>query len=458
MSTADLAQPRSFNARLIVSAVAIEIGLLLPHFAESPARQVGLVLCAYAVCTVPYVYILWLLTSAAAPQSPRTLGIVLVAGVIFRMTLCPLPAVTSPDVNRYLWEGLVQASGHNPYALPPDAAELADVRARHPELGQRMLQPDLHPGIAAVYPPTAQALFRLNAELTGSTLWGWKLILLVCEGMLVWAAWLYLRKRSIEPVWLAAIVWCPLVLLEVYECGHLDLVGAAFLMLGLAAWQRKRDVSAGIALGLAINVKYMWPGLALLVLVGASRSGARRARLFVATLVTTLLCWVPYRDGMLSAITTSRMFAESWTFNDVLFEGLRKVLVHGLQMPPSAPFIVTLVVLSTLAFSLSLRRSQDTWRDVWLLVGVGLLLSPVAYPWYFLWIVPGLVLRPPLWLVIWIVSVPLLHLVHWKYVATGQWDPMPNLWLAVGFVPGLLLIRAWWQRLMHPRQGTNRSL
>ena len=35
--------------------------------------------------------------------------------------------------------------------------------------------------MAAIYPPAAQMLFWINAKLTGGTLWGWKLILLLSE-------------------------------------------------------------------------------------------------------------------------------------------------------------------------------------------------------------------------------------------------------------------------------------
>ena len=42
-------------------------------------------------------------------------------------------------MNRYLWEGVVQAAGYDPYEYPPNAGELAPVYAANPELGRRML-------------------------------------------------------------------------------------------------------------------------------------------------------------------------------------------------------------------------------------------------------------------------------------------------------------------------------
>jgi hypothetical protein len=169
--------------------------------------------------------------------------------------------------------------------------------------------------------------------------------------------------------------------------------------------------------------------------------------LFVTAVVAVAAAsWLPYREGFAAAVATARMFAESWTFNDVIFEWLRR-----LGGPRWMPMAIVLAVLTGLAALLAFRRSRDFWEDAWLLTGAGLLLSPVAYPWYFLWLVPGLALRPPIWLIVWVLSVPALHLVDFRHLSTGEWDPMPWLWIVVGVVPAVLLIRAWWQRLARRR-------
>ena len=80
MSSATPAQRRSFDARLVLAAVAMELGLLIPHLASSPAQQVALVLCAYAICTLPYLYVLWMLSAAERCGTRRTALVVLVAG------------------------------------------------------------------------------------------------------------------------------------------------------------------------------------------------------------------------------------------------------------------------------------------------------------------------------------------------------------------------------------------
>jgi len=432
--------------RLLIGVVAMEGSFALLHFAPRPPDQVGLVLLSYLVCNLTLAWLIWQFRRHPQRLSRSALTVVLVGGVVFRLTLLPLPPATSPDVIRYLWEGVVQRLGFNPYVSPPSAPELAPVEAAYPKLAEAVNHPSVHPELAAIYPPVAQMLFRLNAALFDGRLLGWKLILLVFDGLLALSLWHLLRERQDAVAGLTAVFWCPLLLLECYEGAHLDLIGVTLLVLAVLAFQRRHALAAGVALGLAIDVKYLWPLVAFVLLVRPAFARRRGVVFCAATLLVAALAWLPYRDGLGDALATVRYFAEHWTFNDLAFEALRQ-----LPGPRWLPMAVVLAVLTALAGCLARRRAgEEVWPDVWLLCGTALLLGPVAYPWYFLWIVPGLALTPPLWLILWVLSVPALHLVHWQYVATGQWDPMVWLWPLVDALPAVLLIRGWWRRLTRP--------
>lgn len=427
---------------LLLCAAPMEASFLALHLARNPAQQVAFVLISYLVCGILFGWLLWRLHRTPTVASTRAaLLCIVAAGAVFRLTLLPLPPATSQDVQRYLWEGIVRLRGFDPYSLAPQSELLAPLAAEYHDTWSRIN----HPYLAAIYPPFAQLLFVCNAALFGGSLLGWKLILLLFDALLAAAVGLLLRQRALPLVGPIGVLWCPLLLLESYEGGHLDVIGAALIALALLAICRRRPLAAGLAIGLALNTKYLWPLLILvLALLHVLRhEGGRRALALAASAgASSVAVWLPYRSGLSSAAATARRFAESWTFNDLLFESLR-----WLPGPRWLPMALVLVALLGLAVGLSSRRPRDVWHDTWLLVGAGLLLGPVAYPWYFLWAVPGLALRPPAWLAVWILTVPALHLVDWRYVATGRWDPMQWLWVVVGLVPGVLLIRAWWQRL-----------
>ena len=427
---------------LAICGAIIEIGCLTVVFGNGPVQQVRNLLFAYLITGATFGWLIWRLAAArGASWSAEAVLVIIIGAVLFRVTLFPLAPASSPDVHRYLWEGLVQHAGENPYVCAPDDPTLATLAAEHADLHAKVTFKDM----GAIYPPTAQWLFWLNAVLFGGSFYGWKLILLLFDGLLAWAVWLLLRGTNHAPAGLLAVLWCPLLLFETYEAGHLDLIGAALVAVGLVAVLRRKLLWGGIALGLALNVKYLWP----LVLIGAVFWRIDRWRSLVAfgggVLLAVAFGWLGYRDGISEAFATVRMFAESWTFNDIIFEGLRK-----LPGPRWMSMLLVLIALCALAALCALRRPARLWADAWLLVGAALLLSPVAYPWYFLWLLPGLALRPPLWLVVWLVSVPALHLVHWHEVATGGWDPMAWLWPIVDLVPAILLVRAWWRRLREP--------
>jgi uncharacterized membrane protein len=266
--------------------------------------------------------------------------------------------------------------------------------------------------------------------------------------------WLLLRGSSRSAVGLAAVLWCPLLMLETYEAGHTDVIGAALVVLALVAMDRGRPMASGVALGLAIGVKYLWPALALVVLLPQAVRNKGAVRFVLAAGIVAVGCWIPYRSGISEAWATARMFSEIWAFNDPAFEALRRLLPG----PRWVPMVVTCGLLLSLAAVLCLRRQRHVWTDVWLISGTALLLSPVAHPWYFLWIVPGLLLRPPAWLIVWVLAVPALHVANWHHVATGEWDTMPRLCVLVGVVPAVLLVRAWWLRLAHPDSVDGRRL
>ncbi len=457
---------RRLTPTLIATAAAIEAALLLVRSADTPPQQVALVLVAYLIAGVAFAGLLWRIASETRRTWSRTqAAIVFGAAVIFRATLFPLAPATSGDVYRYLWEGLVWQAGYDPYQLAPNAPRLRDLAARHRDLWQRIN----HRDVAAIYPPTIQALFRINAAVFGATLAGWKCILLLFDALLCAILAVGLHRMRAPPVWLVGVLWCPLLLLECYEAGHLDLVGVALLVVAVVAYQiatggpereprpRVRAaalVAAGVALGLSINVKYFWPLVVTVLLAARTRPRRAGAALAAVAFATAAAGWIPCRAGFAAARQTARMFAEHWTFNDVVFEALR-----ALPTARWVPMAIVAGVLVLLALWLALRPGGDRgpdasatepagpWADVWLLCGTTLLLSPVAYPWYFLWIVPGLVFRPPLWLAVWVLGVPALHLVDLHYVRTGAWDPMPWLWWVVGLLPAMLLAEAWWRRL-----------
>ncbi|MBE7213096.1 MAG: glycosyltransferase family 2 protein, partial [Gluconacetobacter diazotrophicus] len=78
--------------------------------------------------------------------------------VAILLRLAILPVVPGDDIWRYRWEGKIQAYGHNPYVLAPDASALEPLRDGE-WTGIN------HRHFPAIYPPLAEAGFAALAAV-----------------------------------------------------------------------------------------------------------------------------------------------------------------------------------------------------------------------------------------------------------------------------------------------------
>ncbi|MDP9120593.1 MAG: hypothetical protein M3O15_04370, partial [Acidobacteriota bacterium] len=131
--------------------------------------------------------------------------------MLLRLPLLPLPLTLSDDVLRYVWDGKVASAGRNPYALSPEAEELAPLR----DEAWRHLP---HRGLPTVYPPLAIAAFSIAARLPFPIL-AWKGLATAAD-LAACALLLALARRTGRPEGLAVwYAWNPLAALETAGMG-----------------------------------------------------------------------------------------------------------------------------------------------------------------------------------------------------------------------------------------------
>ena len=204
----------------------------------------------------------------AGGSGRRGLALVLLAGLLSRGFLIVAPPALSGDVFRLIWEGRVVASGADPWALPPDAPELAQLRAEHPEIAAGVAY-ELLP---AIYPPGMQ-LFTAAVTAVSDRVAVMKAALALMEGVLVAALLALLVRRRLDPMLAAGWVWNPLVLAEVAGSGHGDVLGVALAALALVAASRGRGALAAALAGVSGAVKFAGFALVALFLCVSARAG-----------------------------------------------------------------------------------------------------------------------------------------------------------------------------------------
>lgn len=303
------------------------------------------------------------------------------------------------DYYRYLWDGYQLIETGNPYAMAP-----MDSFGREENLPEEIAGAlDLinHPERRTVYGPVAQVVFGIAAWLSPGNLWVLKLIFVGLECL----GWWGLRRRLDWGGWVL-VWWCPLAITEVAFAGHAEAIGVALLAGGLAGWIAKTGyvrVGGGVALAGATKPfgwvlapfvfdRYGWRAGGMMLLVGAG-------------------CYaVFWRQGSTADWGTALAMGQSFEYNSTGFALL------ALMFPPADARWLSLVL--TLAFATGAWRrwragDRDALPPVGAILAVAFWWSPVFNPWYALWLLPSIALKPSGWGIGVLLAVPLAYTHGW---------------------------------------------
>jgi len=322
----------------------------------------------------------------ATPTFPRRVIVVgLAFAALWHVAFLIVPAGSDDDIHRYLWDGRIQRLGYNPYIVVPDDPAVA---ALHTPETRKLNNPE----VPTPYPPGAELFFR-GVTAIHESVFVLKVSFVICELAIVLVLLDFLRRGQQGLHWVLAFAWNPLLATEVAGSGHVDIVGALFLLVSAVALVRSWRAAAAVAFGLAVAVKPL--PLVLLPLYW------RRVRVGDAALAAMVvgILYLPFLEHGRIPIGSLNAYVERFRFNDLVFATLERV---------AAPrFLVGLAVLVGFLVAIWLRSkpsrpSADTFA--WPMAA-SLLCSPVAYPWYLLWLLPFLRSAATLPIVIWTVSI-----------------------------------------------------
>ncbi len=332
-----------------------------------------------------------------------------------------LPTAASDDVHRYLWEGKLVAGGLSPYAARGDSEAWADLRDEQWEL---MNNKDK----LTAYPPGALLVFGAAAAARYEV-WSFKLLFVLAELGALAAVGVLLRRRGLPPRHLGWAAFNPVLLVSFAGEGHFDALLLLALALGALALERRQLFWAGVALGVATQMKVVAVVAApWLIWRGGWRAGGGFA------LAAAALC-VPFWGSLEGFAAGLRDFGTQRWFNGPLH-----VLLVGLGWErESLGWLLPTSLLGALAAWLWARGSRDDFAGHWQwMAGALLLASPTAHFWYLSWLAVFLPLRPSLWWVSLSVS-QCFYFAVWGNAAAGGWDL--RAWQsALVWGPGLALL------------------
>jgi len=355
------------------------------------------------------VYLLAIREFFATPTfSRRVVVIGLVLAAAWNIAFLRLPSGADDDIHRYVWDGRLQRLGYNPYlVIPSDPA----VQGLHTPETRNLNNPDL----PSPYPPGAQLFFRAVTAIHEST-FALKVAFVVCEFAIVFVLLDVLRRTGRGAHLVLAFAWNPLLAIEVAGSGHIDIVGALFLVVSAAALVRRWRATAAVALGLAVAVKFL--PVVLLPLYW------KRVRIRDAALAAAVVgfLYLPFLSHGRIPIGSLGTYVQTFRFNGPVFAALDRV-----ASPQWLAGLAVLVGLVTATWQ-RIRRAAPQWSPdlfAWPMAA-SLLCAPVVFPWYLLWLLPFLTSASTLLIIIWTVSIFPTY-VMWHLRTVGHpWGALPR--------------------------------
>jgi alpha-1,6-mannosyltransferase len=377
----------------------------------------GLLLLALAMCSRNFsdagdpAFILWLALAGIAylfairelfytPRfSKRTIVIGLILAAVWHLLFLLKPPGADDDIHRYVWDGRVQRLGHNPYVLVPNDPALAQLHTSETLTLN-------HPDLPSPYPPGAE-LFSRGVTAIHESVFALKAAFVLCDLGIVLVLLDFLRRSGQAAHWVLAYAWNPLLATEVAGSGHVDVVGALLLAVSVAALWRKWRAIAAVAFAIAVAVKFL-----PIVLVPFYWRRLRIRDALLAVFVFTLL-YLPFLERGRIPTGSLGAYVQSFRFNGPVFAILERVMT-----PQVAAGLALLAGL--LAATWMRSRSADLSSDAlaWPMAA-SLLLAPVVYPWYLLWLLPFLRSASTVPILIWTVSIIPTYYV-WHLRSLGQ--------------------------------------
>lgn len=359
---------------------------------QRPLLEVlGLFVLAFIAYLIAQVFVL-----KTAPR--KALMAVIVGSVVFRVLLLFSQPIQEVDLYRYIWDGAVSEAGVNPFRYSPQQVLQAnDNDILDPELARLVAKRDQSSGLHDVlkhvhfghlstpYPPTSQAVFALSAVFTPASASEWQHLLIMKAfvvafdlGVLLIMI-LLLRETGRHPGWALAYGWCPLLIKEFGNSGHLDSITVFFSMAAIYVfvrairlWQANRKSlgyqraqQAAVLLALAVGGKFYPVVFAPVIAVVAWKTFGRWKTVQLGGLftgLTFLIClpmMTPYignaangseQDTQFSSSASAKVdtnvpepgiaaFVGRWEINDLLFT----IVVENIKpnQDPVPWFVVT---------------------------------------------------------------------------------------------------------------------
>lgn len=420
--------------------LCVALTLVSTGFEYRGGRPVGLVLAFMAVLVssgAVFVTFFWKLKDR--PGSAGTLALIVIFGLAMRAVLMVSVPVYEDDFYRYLWDGALTARGVSPYRHAPAEFQGGSVDApaellRLAEDSGVVIERINHPPLRTIYPPVAQGVFALAHLVRPWSIFSLRAVFFLFDAASMALILLILRRLSLPFAWSAIWWWNPLVLKEVYNSTHMDVIVVPLVLGALYMAITRRHVAAAALLALGVGVK-LWPIILLPVLLrGALDRPVRLLGAIGVFLILSAIIFLPVAAGGLDEHSGFAAYGRHWEMNDALYMavlwaargalsllGAQAVAAHIVARAAAGAALVAVILYLC---RMPVESPRDLARRCMWVVAALFLLSPTQFPWYYIWVIPFVAFAPRLSLLMLGALLPLYYLrFYFKSIGhTGVFD------------------------------------
>lgn len=321
---------------------------------------------------------------------------ILLFAIIFRVALIGLPPSLSDDAYRYIWDGLVQHEGLNPYQFPPEEVPVDTLKddSVYNNLNSK--------SFISVYPPVSQYIFRFGSQWHNPnsylSYYLIKVIFVLAELIAI-----FVLARIVSSGFVLFYAWNPVIIIETAGQAHTESAVLLALVLVIYFAQKNQSRWSSVFLSIAGCIK-LYPFIFFPFLW--RRHGWRSV--WPGVVVTILLC-IPYLAPYIySNVSTSLdLYARFFEFN----AGLYYALKAGMQWLTGedwskqlGPMLRTIFICGLPLIYLSDKlRNWSLPQAMLVTTGCYFVLTTTIHPWYLT--VPiflSACLQAPKWHWIWL--------------------------------------------------------
>ena len=318
-----------------------------------------------------FIYLVTIIALFKTDLSNSQILAVLIIFFLIKILFISIEPIGSGDYLRYLWDGKVQANGINPYLYAPNDQNLNSL---HSELLPEKIS---YPHIRTIYFPVSQFLFTLAYQISGENPMGLKIFLLLSELLILISLYFLLKHVSIDIKYILAYAVLPLVFFQFFIDAHIDLVGAALLILALTLYLSKRNLLSYILLGFSISVKPT--GILLIPFLFQNEEKVfEKIKTVFIPITIFIVTFLPFIFTA-TPLNTLIHFTTKWTFNGMIYNILDIFLSNNIAIR------IICGVLFLIVFIFIFLSKTDFLKKLYLSLFLLMIFSPVAHPWYLIW-------------------------------------------------------------------------